>query len=667
MKIYKWIICFTLFSFYAQGQLLDHSWENVVEGSSPEWYQSDQATQIAKNVLLYQRNIGGWPKNKSMHRPLTEKQAQKLTEEKSKALGATIDNGATTLEMYFLAKLNSFQPNKKYRNAFVKGLNYILEAQYVNGGWPQFYPLRNGYYSHITYNDDAMPNVMKLLYSIMKEEFPYNNLDLDLERKGKVAAAFQKGINCILNTQYKQDGQLTGWCAQHDVKTLLPAKARSYELPSLSGMESASLLELLMDIEKPTPRIVKSIEAGINWFKDAQLKGTRVERRYDANGKLTAKIVSQDKDAPPIWGRFMELDDNTPFFCDRDGIKKESLYDIGEERRLGYRWYTDRPQRIIDAYPKWKERVGAQRQHPKSDLYKIVVAQDGSGHFSTVQDALNSTKAFPYERVIIQIKKGIYREKVHVYAWNPKVSFFGEDKDSTIIIYDDYFDKINLGRNSTFHTATLQVDGDDFIAKNLTVKNSAGPVGQALALGVNANRAKFENCNFLGNQDTVYTSGEGFVQYFKNCHIEGTTDFIFGNATVLFENCDLLSKANSYITAASTPEHQSFGYVFKNCRLVADGKVNDAYLGRPWRTFAKTVFMNCEMDVHINPKGWGNWSNVDAETKGFYAEYNSQGTGANPDKRVLWSHQLTKSEIQEYSKENILLQKEDSKNPWYER
>ncbi|MGO4819052.1 pectinesterase family protein [Flavobacterium sp. W22_SRS_FP1] len=290
---------------------------------------------------------------------------------------------------------------------------------------------------------------------------------------------------------------------------------------------------------------------------------------------------------------------------------------------------------------------------PKDD-FNIIVAQDGSGDFTKIQDAINAAKAFPDDRIIIFVKNGVYYEKVKIYSWNPKITLIGESREKTIITYDDYFNKINIGRNSTFHTYTVLVEGNDFFAKNLTIQNSSGEVGQAVALNVNANRIVFSNCSFLGNQDTLYTSGEGTKNYFKDCYIEGTTDFIFGDATVLFEDCIVKSKKNSYITAASTPENTAFGYVFKNCKLIADESTDAVYLGRPWRIYAKTVFINCDIGKHIKSEGWHNWSKPEAEKTAFYAEYKCSGEGFQPDKRVSWSHQLRKSEEKKYTIENIL-------------
>jgi len=285
--------------------------------------------------------------------------------------------------------------------------------------------------------------------------------------------------------------------------------------------------------------------------------------------------------------------------------------------------------------------------------HKMTVAKDGSGDFTSIQAAVDASKSFPYKRITIYIKNGVYHEKVKVHSWNPKISFIGESKEKTIITNDDYFDKIDRGRNSTFFTYTLRVNANDFHAENLTIQNTAGPVGQAVALHVEGDRATFTNCRILGNQDTIYLAGEGARQYFKDCYIEGTTDFIFGQATAVFEDCEIHSKENSYLTAASTPENQSFGFVFKDCKLTAASDVTKVYLGRPWRKYAKVVYLNCWLGDHIRPKGWDNWSDPANEKTAFYAEYNSGGPGAAPQKRVDWSHQLTKQQAKKYSLQNI--------------
>ena len=296
----------------------------------------------------------------------------------------------------------------------------------------------------------------------------------------------------------------------------------------------------------------------------------------------------------------------------------------------------------------------SQVEKKQVDDFYSVVAQDGSGNFTSIQEAINASKSFPYKRKTIIIKNGIHHEKIKVHEWNTNLSLIGESKENTIITYDDYFNKVNLGINSTFYTYTLLVEGDQFIAQNLTIKNASGEVGQAVALALNANNIIISNCSIVGNQDTLYVTGKNKKQYLTNCYIEGTTDFIFGAATVLFENCIIHSLKNSYVTAASTPEGVDFGFVFKKCKLTASANVNSVFLGRPWRIFAKTVFIECELGNHILPEGWNNWSKPEAEINSYYGEYNSKGEGAKSDKRVSWSHQLNKSEVKKYNIESIL-------------
>ncbi|WP_130733793.1 pectate lyase [Flavobacterium sp. J27] len=662
----KHIATFILAFFVSlvSGQVLNKSWKDIIHKSESAWFSTTEAKEIAENVLLYQRNIGGWPKNIQMQQQLSEDEKDVLRALKSSTKEVTTDNGATIQEMEFLSKMYENVPDDRYKEAFLKGINYLLEAQYENGGWPQFYPLKKGYYTHITYNDDSMVNILSLLKEI-KDKTDYYSIKPSEVIVSKAQTAFNKGIDCILRTQYKQNGVLTSWCAQHDEKTFLPAKARTYELPSLSGHESANIVLLLMAIENPSPEIIQAIHAAVAWFEKVQINNLREERIYNDEGKVIDKKLIHDEKAKPLWARFMELDDNKPFFCDRDGIKKYSLAEIGPERRNGYAWYITTPEKVLKKYPKWKEKHGITAiKTPTEDKYYMVVSQDGSGDYTKIQEAINNAKAFPYEKITVFIKEGIYNEKVKIHEWNTNINLIGENKEKTIVRFDDYFNKISLGRNSTFYTYTLLVEANDIVLKNLTIENTAGDVGQAVALSVFSNRVVVENCNILGNQDTLYASGIG-KQYYKNCYIEGTTDFIFGSATAYFENCTIHSKKDSYITAASTPKDTNFGYVFKNCHLTASSATSQVYLGRPWRIYAKTVFIQCTLDQHILPEGWHNWSKPEAEKTTFYAEFENKGTGAIYSKRVAWSHQLTKKEIKKYSLQNILGSNKSQSN-WYE-
>lgn len=292
----------------------------------------------------------------------------------------------------------------------------------------------------------------------------------------------------------------------------------------------------------------------------------------------------------------------------------------------------------------------------EGDSHDYVVDKEGNGDYESVQAAIDGAKAFPSERVTIFVKEGVYDEKVVVHAWNTDVDLIGERETETVITYDDDFETIGRGRNSTFFTYTLKVRGDGFYARNLTVENSAGPEsGQAVALHVDADRTVFENCRLVGNQDTLYTGGGGTRQYFEGCRIEGTTDFVFGGATTVFENCELHSKADSYVTAASTPQCEPFGFVFRDCTLTADPDVSEVYLGRPWRDHAHVAFLDSHLGAHVHPAGWHNWSRPDAEDTVTYAEYESRGPGAETvDERVTWAEKLTPTEAEKYSVANVL-------------
>lgn len=298
--------------------------------------------------------------------------------------------------------------------------------------------------------------------------------------------------------------------------------------------------------------------------------------------------------------------------------------------------------------------------------YDFVVSQDGSGDFLTIQEAVNAVRDYTPVRRTIFVRNGIYREKLEIPSWKTGITLVGESVDSTIIDFDDYAGK---GDITTFTSYTARISGDDVHIYDITFRNSAGPVGQALALFVEGDRVVFDNCRFIGHQDTILAAGEGARQYFRNVYVEGTTDFIFGPATAYFEDCRIHSLKNSYITAASTPEREPYGFVFSGCRLTADPAVDRVYLGRPWRDHARTVFLRSEMGPHIVAEGWHNWSRPEAEATVHYGEYGSTGPGAHAAGRVEWARALSRDEASTYTKENVLLRacpREDRANPWYD-
>ncbi len=273
----------------------------------------------------------------------------------------------------------------------------------------------------------------------------------------------------------------------------------------------------------------------------------------------------------------------------------------------------------------------------------FVVDKAGKGDFETVQEAFDAVPHFRKQETIIFIKNGVYKEKLILPTSKTNVTLIGESVENTIITYDDYASKLNsFGEEmGTTGSSSFYVFGNNFHAKNITFENSSGPVGQSVAVRVDGDQVIFENCRFLGYQDTLYPHGERSRQYYYDCYIEGTTDFIFGWSTAVFENCEIYSKkGGSYITAASTTEETDFGFVFLNCRFTAEEGVADIYLGRPWRPFAQTVIINSDLGAHIHPEGWHNWNKPEAESTSFYAEYKNSGPGADVANRVSWSHQL---------------------------
>ncbi|MDR1679235.1 MAG: pectin esterase [Prevotellaceae bacterium] len=298
--------------------------------------------------------------------------------------------------------------------------------------------------------------------------------------------------------------------------------------------------------------------------------------------------------------------------------------------------------------------------------YDIIVAQDGSGNFTSVQEAINSVRGVMTERKTIFIKNGIYREKVVVETHSMNITLVGEDVEKTIISWGDHANMSLPGTDKpmgTFKTYTLLVQGHGFRAENLTIENNAEPLAQAVALHAEGDKAVFVNCRFLGNQDTIYAGNHLSRQYYKNCYIEGTTDFIFGSATVYFEHCSIYSKKNSYITAPSTPQENPFGFVFFQCKLTAAEGINKVYLGRPWRPYGASAFIECVLGSHILPAGWDNWRNADNEKTARFVEINNTGAGADISQRVTWSKQLDKSQEKNYSLEKVFTTIEDTWNP----
>jgi len=316
----------------------------------PRWLAGDQARAIAENLLLYQYPSGGWPKNIDMAKPLSP--AEKAELEERAHDDATIDNGATTTQIVFLARVFTVDAEPRYRAAAERGIDYLLAAQYPNGGWPQYFPIRKGYYTHITFNDDAMVRTLEVLRAVGEGGAPF--AWVDDARREKARAAVARGIDCILKCQVVQGGKLTAWAAQHDEQTFAPAWARKFEPPALASRESAGILSFLLSLPDPAPEIVRAIDAAAAWFEKVPVHGIRWTERPTANGM--ERFATADPAAKRTWARFYELGTDRPVFMGRDSVVHYDVNEIELERRNGYGWYSDQPESVLKAYAAWKAK-----------------------------------------------------------------------------------------------------------------------------------------------------------------------------------------------------------------------------------------------------------------------------------------------------------------------
>lgn len=319
----------------------------------PKWYDSDEAVRIADNILLYQRSSGGWPANVDMTRQLTEEQKSKVRMAKDKA-DSTLDNGATHTHLRYLARVYSATKHERFKEAFLKGLDYLLKAQYANGGWPQTYPSLRGYSKFITFNDGATIGAMTVLRDTAENKPPYAFVDEN--RREKARQAVQKGIECILNCQIIVAGKRTAWCQQHDDATFEPRPARAFEPAAITACESVGIVEFLMSIDKPRQEIIEAVQNAVAWFDTVKITGIRqVSKPDESQERGFDKVIVADAAAPPMWARFYEIGTNRPIFGDRDGKVYYCLAEISAERRTGYSWYGDWPVKILRKdYPRWR-------------------------------------------------------------------------------------------------------------------------------------------------------------------------------------------------------------------------------------------------------------------------------------------------------------------------
>ncbi|WP_088105507.1 pectate lyase [Halalkalibacter urbisdiaboli] len=657
----------------------------------------EAAIERAENMVSWQMDHGGFSKG------IDYSQTWDGVKQRSVWLGPNgeelgmIDNDATIKELNFLAQVYNETGDEELKQSIIKGIDFLFNLQVETGGFPQVYPERatpgsSVYYSnHVTFNDEAMVNVLELMEAAMNRQYPFNGDLISDDYVERLQDSVERGVDYILKSQIEVDGQLLGWSAQHDRETYEPRGGRSYEHPSLSGSEAVGIVRFLMSRPEQTPEIKQAILGALQWFDDVKLDGIRYVSA-DPNGEYFV----EDPNAV-TWYRFYEIGTNEPIFSGRDGVIKRTIQEIEKERRDGYSWGGNYAQQLLEVAKStgyFEKNVYAQVTNTKSkDEYgrtlvagetekmedvtkqlselenELVVDQAGLGDYESVQAAIDAIPTNNSEPVTIRIKNGVYKEVIRIPANKPKVTLIGESAEETVITYDNYAGRENGvgGTLGTSGSATAFLQADDFTAENLTFENSFDERTetdgkQAVAVNSSGERMTFKNVRFLGNQDTLLTNGG--TQYFYQSYIEGDVDFIFGGARAVFEDTVIhsldrgSSTNNGYITAASTMITEPYGYLFLNCELTSDAAPGTVYLGRPWHpggnpdAIASVVFMDSYLGDHIHKQGWTDMSGFSHKDARFY-EYNNHGPGAiqeETDSRRL----LTDEEAADWTIENVL-------------
>ena len=617
------------------------SGRNLPNHENDEFYKTEEARKIGDQVLLYQRVTGGWPKNINMSRPLSDDERAQVLKDKKRRDDSTTDNGATNMQMLYLAKLYQATKDARYKEGFQKAVEYLLSGQYENGGWPQFWPEMHGYQIHITYNDDAMVNTMNLLRDVAEQKAPYQDM-ADKALRKRCTEAFNKGVECMLKTQMRdKDGKLTIWCQQHDRDTYAPASARAYELPSYGPMESASITKLLMSLPNPDERIKQAINAAMAWFDKYKLTGLRIKRHGPwASMDGDTKLV-KNANAEPIWGRYYDLKYCEPYVCDRDGLPRRRLEDIGHERRNGYAWFSNRPAELYPIYEQWANQYdpahkvaislktkGANKngliemfRQPKKDM-KDFDAVVNAGE--SIQAAIEQAPQKPEKPYKIFIRKGTYQQKVIIDR--PNIVLVGEQRDSTCIVLAETEDTRTIKEyhgQPVHHGVVVLMEGaDDCVISGLTIYNNYGTVVEPgntkhqMAVYGRATRTIIINSNIWadGNDDVSLWARNGGMYYHADLYLRCPgVDFLCPRGWCYATRCrfygdgrailwhdgrggadEKLVVTNSTFDAKRpTPlgryHHDSQFYVI-NCKLSAnilDQNIEHAYKGRTAEEMAK--------------------------------------------------------------------------------
>lgn len=664
--------------------------------SRPSFFKTDEARLIGDQILLFQRVTGGWPKNTDMVTTLSADEYKQVEQDKNRIDDSTIDNGATVQQMRFLARLFQSTHEDRYKQGFLKGLKYLLSGQYDNGGWPQFWPNPHGYQVHITFNDNAIYNTLELFKAVLDGKEPYGGDLVPRSMKRKLKTSFNKGIECILKTQIQKDGELTIWCQQHYKDSYLPAPARAFELASYGTSESANLLKLLMSIPEPSEKVKTAVHAGMKWFDTYKLTGLRIVRSPLHEGGAPDQHLVEDAQARPIWGRYYDLEHTEPFVCDRDGLPRRHLEQIGSERRNGYKWFDSNPCELYPLYDAWADRYdqahkvaislstpGA-NQNGLIDMYREpeihlsdfdVVVRAGE----SIQQAIEQAPDAGDKPFKIFIQKGVYHQKVIIDK--PHIVLVGEDKDSTQLILAETSKTIQVpqykGKNVPMGVIVLTEEADHCTITNLTVYNNYGSTVEPttthqMAIYGRANHTIILNCRIWsdGNDALSLWAPNGNGMYYHAdldlrspgvdflcprgwCYITRST-FMGDSRAILWHDGrgDMSKKLvvkDSYFDAKSPTilgrfhhDHQIF---LLNCHLtgqILDTNIQYAYSDKvldpcPWGN--RVYYYNC-----TRQGGHGHWMDnnlSEAEGSPYYHTVTAQWTFNgqwNPEQEIrdLW-------------------------------
>ncbi len=671
---------------------------NVMRETRKEFFLSEEAERIGDQILLYQRVTGAWPKNTDMVRRLTDREREEVVKAKNNTHDSTIDNGATTSQMIFLARLYQATGKERFRDAFLKALQYILDGQYENGGWPQIWPHTEGYHAHITFNDDAIANILFIFDDIRNSRTPYEGELIDKATRKRVAEAFDKGIECILKCQIYVDGEPTVWCQQHYKESFEPAPARVFEHACYCTQESASLVRLLMTLPKPSKRVKEAVHGAMKWFDTYKLTGLKLVRTgWRPGERRDTKLVEDATAKLPIWGRFYNFEYCEPFVCDRDGIQRRRLEQIGLERRTGYSWYGSRPAELYPLYEKW-----AEQHDPK---HKVALDLNGKGANEngtiemyrrpaidraafdvvvkageSIQAAIEKAPEQPAEPFKILIEKGTYNEKVIIDK--PNIVLVGEDRDETCLVYAEVMDSRKIkeykGKPVGNGVIVIQEGADDCVISGLTVYNNYGTTVEnttrhQMAIYGRATRTIVINSNVWADGNdalSLWARDAGGMYYHADLYLRCPgVDFLcprgwcyvtrtrfYGDSRAMIWHDGRGDKSKKLVITdsefdAKTPTllgryHHDSQFFLQNCyfsKNVLDGNIHYAYSDKvldpcPWGL--RTYYNDCTREG--GHSGWMNDNFMESEEKPQYYDLTARWTFGgkwDPEARIrsLWN------------------------------